>query len=232
MADNEASKKSFMDNTLHALFDQLEARLSNYQLYQVDPNFGFIDLQLEFRYWQQLDFDPDRREPDFDENNNLLFCSDFCSRGPGEQEEVGRMFGIPLPADYLAFTERYSRYLLANRCPVELFPAKDIKNRIHALRISRHLDMQPPFRLFPFAEPARDPSFFAFRWSPDYRKMDVVFCEDSSDYGEPELLGPEGDQYVTDASFTAWLQRMLDTEGYPFIPGKPDPLYGGLTRLK
>lgn len=232
MGDNEASKKSFMDNTLHALFDQLEARLSGRQVYRVNPNYGFNDLEKEYNSLQIRSHDLTRLPPDYDEEQELFFCSDMCVRGPGGHEALGQQLGIPLPADYLEFTRRYSEYLLASRCPVRIENAQSAGDMTRALRLSCNLPLGPPYVLFVFSVKPRDPSEFLFRWSPDFQKMDVVICEDYGDYGEPELLGPEGDQYVTDASFTAWLQRMLDTEGYPLFPGKPNPLDGCLTRLK
>jgi len=42
--------------------------------------------------------------------------------------------------------------------------------------------------------------------------------------GEPHLLGPEGDSCVTDADFTSWLARMIETDGYPLKPGRREPM--------
>ena len=62
--------------------------------------------------------------------------------------------------------------------------------------------------------------------------MDVALIEDYAEIGEEELLGPDGDKYVTDPDFTSWLTRMLDTDCYPLVPGQREPERAGLKRIK
>ena len=79
-----------------------------------------------------------------------------------------------------------------------------------------------------YESPSNSASFI----SENFKKMDVVVARDCSVTGPKELLGPKGDQYITDANFTAWLTRMLDTEGYPLVPGKRELWRSGLKRIK
>lgn len=61
--------------------------------------------------------------------------------------------------------------------------------------------------------------------------MDIVIVRDYVEINESELLGPRGDSYVTDQSFTEWLARILQTDGWPLAPGDFDFLHSGLKRL-
>lgn len=214
------------------LFKQLEERLFVRRTYRINPSKGFETLARHHAFLQRDNFDPARITPVVDETKNVFICADMCVRGPGGQAALAKQWKLPLPADYLDFTHHYAEYILATRCPVRISPAATVETETLGAREGSDIPEEAPHRLFHFAMIIGEPGDFIFRWSENFKKMDVVVARDCSVTGPKELLGPKGDQYITDANFTAWLTRMLDTEGYPLVPGKRELWRSGLKRIK
>lgn len=214
------------------LLARLEQRLKECRTYRTNPTRWFETLDRQYEYMQRHHFDPARIEPVVDEANNLFVCADMCVCGPGDQAALAKKWKLPLPADYLEFTNHYAEYLLATRCPVLISSKKYVELDTEGVRQGRNIPEETPHRLFYFSSIIGEPGNFIFRWSENFKKVDVVLARDYGLTGPSELLGPKGDQYVTDANFTAWLTRMLDTDGYPLGRGKRDLWRSGLKRIK
>ena len=120
--------------------------------------------------------------------------------------------------DYLGFVRNYSEYVLVRNVMLWLLPANEVKSCITDYRREDEWEEDAPHSIFPFAEVAYSGGLlFAFRQlSP--RVMDVVFFDPSAT-SEFEVMGPRADRFTSDASFTEWLLRMVETEGLPFRPG-------------
>jgi hypothetical protein len=149
----------------------------------------------------------------------------------GGQAALGRKWNVHLPEDYLQFCSLYSEYVLAGLCSIHLECADQLEILCN-VRDGWNVPKETPHRLFYFARVVGKCGYFVFRWSENYQKMDVVFAEDYGDIGEPGLLADDGDKYVTDPDFTTWLTRMLDTDCYPLVPGRREPMRAGLKRIK
>ena len=214
------------------LFQRLEKRLKERRTYRINPTKGFETLERQYTFLQRDHFDPARIPPVVDDANNLFTCADMCVRGPGDQAALAKQWKLPLPADYLKFVPHYAEYILATRCPVLICPAAAVESGTLGARQGDNIPEETPHRLFYFAWIIGDGGDFSFRWSENFKKMDVVVARDGSVTGPRDLLGPKGDRYVTDANFTAWLTRMLDTEGYPLVPGKRELWRSCLKRIK
>ena len=214
------------------LFQRLEKRLSERRTYRINPTKGFETLERQYDFLQRDHFDPARIAPVVDEANNLFTCADMCVRGPGDQAGLAKKWALSLPADYLDFTKHYAQYTLATRCPVHISFAAFVETDTEGARQGDGIPDETPHRLFYFSRIIGESGRFSFRWSENFKKMDVVVARDCSVTGPRELLGPKGDQYITDANFTAWLTRMLDTEGYPLVPGKRELWRSCLKRIK
>ncbi len=153
--------------------------------------------------------------------------SDFALLGPGDQMKLGIELGLTLPEDYVKFCSRFEEYLLVGFSHGEIWNASEAKDSIIAARDVMDVDPKVPHRLFHFASVFDLPGYFSFRWSPDFKKMDVVFVWDYGDVSVNDLLGPEGDRYVCDNSFTSWLSRMIETNGCPLFPTERWPMADG-----
>lgn len=153
--------------------------------------------------------------------------SDMALVGPGDQMKLGLEFGLVLPEDYLKFCSRFEEYLLIGIAHVLIESAVGVKESVIGSRQAVELEKSFPHLLFNFAYPFDLSGYYAFRWSADFKKMDVVFVWDYGDVSVNDLLGPKGDRFVCDTSFTSWLFRMIETDGRPLFPGKRWPMADG-----
>lgn len=150
----------------------------------------------------------------------------MCMRGPGTQEKLAAQWAVRLPTDYLEFCSRFSEYILAGRIPVRIMESDEIRDNDGA-RDAWDVPKTALRRVFEFARVVEEPAHFAFRWNEDCSRMDIVYSWDYGDIGEPILLGKDGDRFVSDQTFTAWLHRMLETDAHPLFPGKKIPTSSG-----
>jgi hypothetical protein len=153
--------------------------------------------------------------------------SDMALVGPGDQMKLGIEFGLPLPEDYLKFCSRFEEYYFVGFAHLHIWNASHAKDTALTFRSIEDISQSLPHRLFHFASNYDLPGFFSFRWSADYKKMDVVYVWDYGDVSVNDLLGPKGDRFVCDTSFTSWLSRMIETDGRPIFPGKRWPMADG-----
>jgi hypothetical protein len=213
------------------LFQRLEKRLKERRIYQIKPGGFYFTLDQPYNYLQDKNYDPNRKNSEFNPHSETVVFSDMCVRKPGTPEALGQKWGLNLPEDYLEFCSLYSEYVLAGRCAIHLESAEWLE-KLCNVRDGWDVPKETPHRLFYFARVVDECGYFVFRWSENYQKMDVVFAEDYGDIGEPGLLADDGDKYVTDPDFTTWLTRMLDTDCYPLVPGRREPMRAGLKRIK
>ena len=206
------------------LFPLLEQRLAETRIYEVrsEGYWGMLDWVDE--WFRELDPEAsrNRKPPEYFNSNTMLKCSDMCARGPGRQTEVAQEWGLSLPLDYSSFCQVYAAYLLAGRLPVELLSVDEIKD-LESIRYTYGVPRDAPRRLFPFAQVLNHTALYAFRWSEDFGRTDVVFVWDYGDVGEPHLLGGGGDRFVCDQDFTTWLSRLIKTDCFPSVPGRKVP---------
>ncbi len=204
----------------------LEQRLKTMRTYEIPPNGRLITLESDYENQQQLSPCDKRNKPLYRPRKKQIICSDMCLRGPGTQKDLAVKWGIPLPADYMEFCSLYSEYIIAGRNPIRLLDAEEIRGD-ESFRDAWDVPETAAHRIFYFARVVEEPAHFAFRWNEDYSKMDIVYSWDYGDIGEPILLGKDGDRFVSDQTFTAWLQRMLETDAHPVFPGKKIPTSSG-----
>ena len=169
--------------------------------------------------------------PVFRESDRIFKASDMWVPGPGGHEAVAEEFGMRLPEDYLGFVQNYSEYILVRNVALWLLPAAEVKSCTSVFRRENEWDEDAPHSIFPFAGIVDSGGLlFAFRQlSP--RVLDVVFFDPSAT-SEFEVMGPQATRFRSDASFTEWLLRMVETEGLPFRPGgEIDPEIYSVTRI-
>jgi hypothetical protein len=160
-------------------------------------------------------------------DSQFIKSADLALLGPGCQSELGIELGTPLPMDYLKFCSRFEEYLIVGFAHLEIWNAEEAKDSILSARDVVDIPLTAPHRLFHFASNYDLTGYFSFRWSVDYKKMDVVYVWDYGDVSVNDLLGPSGDRFICDNSFTSWLSRMIETDGYPIFPGKRWPMADG-----
>jgi len=148
----------------------------------------------------------------------VIEYSDLCIRGGGDQEELAEQLKFPLPDDYRFFCSIYREYLIGGRSLIRLWDADDIREEIEGVRDGWSVPRSEPVKLFYFARLPHETARFALRRRPD-GEVDVVFSWDYGDLGEPVICSDQGDRFRSDASFSAWLERMIETDGYPLFPG-------------
>lgn len=202
------------------LLMKLDARL------KLKSHFSFPSANFEL-YVSHLQRDENSLGLPFIIHDSSFESSDMALLGPGDQKELGIDLSLPLPEDYLKFCSRFSEYILMGLSAARIYKASEAKDSIIAARDVMDIDSKVPHRLFHFASVFDLPGYFSFRWSEDYKKMDVVFVWDYGDVSVNDLLGPKGDRFVCDTSFTSWLSRMIETDGRPIFPGKRWPMADG-----
>lgn len=153
--------------------------------------------------------------------------SDMALLGPGDQDALGVKLNLPLPEDYLRFCSRFAEHIFVSLSAAHIWNAAKVKDVVLTFRDIIDLDPKIPHRLFHFASIFDLAGFYSSRWSADYKKMDVVFVWDYGDVSVHDLLGPNGDRFVCDTSFTSWLARMIETAGRPLFPGNRWPMADG-----
>lgn len=152
-------------------------------------------------------------------SNGIVMYSDLAIRGPGRQRVLAKKWGIPLPSDYCKFCDLYAEYILVGRVMIGILGSDEIELE-NGIRLGWSVPDSATRRLFYFARVLGHTAHFAFRWNEDFSKMDIVYSWDYGDIGEPVLLGPDSDRFVTDKSFISWLTRLLKSDCYPVFPGR------------
>jgi hypothetical protein len=211
---------------------ELEKRILERRTYRIEADGFFVTLEREYENFQATAPDPTRNAPVYDSKSRTLIYSDMCVQASGGQAALAEEWGLLLPEDYLEFCRDYGEYVLAGRCPVHILSSYGIRMDTSGIRDAWDVPRGTPHRLFCFAHIGGEPGCFAFRWSRSLETLDIVIIDDYGVVGEPDLLGPDGDQYVTDPDFTSWLRRMIDTDCYPMAPGRKEPDHEGLIRIQ
>lgn len=189
-------------------------------------HFGFPSHNFE-HYVSNFQRDKNALGLPFMIHDDSFESSDMALLGPGDQRELGNELGLPLPEDYLKFCSRFEEYISVGQSAAHIWNATEAKDTVLTFRNILDIDPRAPHRLFHFASIFDLTGFYSFRWSADYKKMDVVFVWDYGDVSVNDLLGPKGDRFVCDTSFTSWLSRMIETDGRPLFPGKRWPMADG-----
>lgn len=206
---------------MHELIPLLEQRLEQGRQYTVAPGGYVTDFSQQVAQMQETRQPLLGSLPAAAGSRSVYY--DMAVHGPGGQELLAQTWGLKLPQDYAAFCTRYSQYLFAGRASYHLWQAADIEAQVVGLRQGWGMAENAPHRLFPFARSVGESACFALRWSSDLSSVDVVYCWDYGDVGEAHLLGHEGDRFVSDRDFTAWLTRMIESDGSPAFPQRHFP---------
>jgi len=212
--------------TVETMIPLLESRLKTIRTYEIPPDGFHTTLLQEYENLKNVDPTSERNKPVYRSRKKQIICSDMCLWGPGTQKDLAAKWGIPLPPDYMEFCSLFSEYIFAGRNPIRLLDAEEIRGD-DSFRDAWDVPKTAAHRILYFARVVEEPTHFAFRWNEDYSKMDIVYSWDYGDIGEPILLGKDGDRFVSDQTFTAWLQRMLETDAHPIFPGKKIPTSSG-----
>jgi len=211
---------------INSLINQLEQRLKTMRLYSNEDEDSRPEFEVK-RYADHLKRDDNCLGYSPIIGKKSYHASDMCLLGPGAQKELGVEWNLPLPQDYLAFCSKFDDYLFAGGAFFVLETAAEVKESVLDARNAVDFDPSSKHRLFNFSHVKGMPGYFAFRWSKDYRKMDVVFAWDYGDVCVPDLLGEPGDRFSSDPDFTSWLARMIETESTPLFPGGQWPMADG-----
>ena len=129
---------------------------------------------------------------------------------------VERKFEVTLPQDMHDFYRRWGSGYLVFLREYRLMPPSEIIEEVISFRTIRKERADMPKRMFRFCE-LEDSNFFAVRQNWSNGDWEVIYADIGDT--DQELQGEYGDSCVTDASFTAWLKRMVDTDGWPICPG-------------
>ena len=207
----------------------LGKRLKTRRTYEIPTNGRVITLQQEYENQCAADPDTQRNQPVYHPRQKRITCSDMCINGPGAHAELCAQWGIIPPADYLKFCALFSEYIIAGRMPIRILCAQEIRDD-DGIRDAWDVPKSERRRLLYFARVVEEPAHFAFRWNDDCSKVDIVYSWDYGDIGEPILLGEDGNRFVSDLSFTAWLQRMLETDCHPLFTSRKIPTSSGWIR--
>ncbi len=121
----------------------------------------------------------------------------------------------PLPEDFVEFYRHIRAGMLCFENFVWLMPLDEmLANELEMRRIVG--EVEPKLRRTPSlgflrsGDRGNDKYFGLRRYDGAWKVVPY-----SVDIFDIELEGPEGEDYVCDDSFTAWLERMLDTEANP-----------------
>ncbi|MBP7951643.1 MAG: hypothetical protein KA004_18525 [Verrucomicrobiales bacterium] len=146
-----------------------------------------------------------------------FIASHFFVYGKSDFTELQAWYD-PLPEDFVEFYSHIRAGMLCFENFVWLMPLDEmLANELEMRRIMGPVDpklrREPPLGFVRFADLGND-LYFALRHFDGSWKV-VSSTRDCSD---SELEGPEGNDYICDDSFAAWLERMLDTEANPLFP--------------
>jgi hypothetical protein len=169
-------------------------------------------------------FDPKEETVDvYHASNFALNASD-----PKAIESVQKELRLPqpLPGDFLAFWRRWERAVLVLRSDYWLLsPAQMIEINTnyaqYSPRCSGHNGGQ--HRLIRFAEIGEGSGdYAALRLQPGKSEWDVCYIGHEY-WTESAELDLDNEKWGTDPNFTAWLDRLLKTDGWPTLPWLDDP---------
>jgi hypothetical protein len=131
---------------------------------------------------------------------------------------------MSLPDDVKSFYNRWSGGALVYRQVFRLLTPQQIVNVTTEIRTTRDED-DLPHQLLRFCD-MEDSNYFALRKDPAAPdQWNVIFADIG--YTDADMQGDEGKGMITDHSFTDWLARLNQTDGFPSVPGmeefEPDP---------
>jgi hypothetical protein len=138
---------------------------------------------------------------------------------PGGLKAVEDAFGITLPDDFIEFYSQWSQVLLVLREAYWIMPAGQIVEINKRWRGPNYDKF--PCNLVRFAQYFNESGqHFALRRKRPSSSWTVAVVDDSDYHVDDEDAGTDAQDYrTTDADFTAWLHRMLETDGTPWFPG-------------
>jgi len=210
----------------------MKQRLNEVRTYRAAPDACVAIPDQQYEILQGIDRQPDRIAPKVNKSRTRVEMADMAAMGRGGQGKLAEKWGLLLPPDYAAFCDVFKEYVLATRNSVHIHDCQIIEETTHNLRKGWHYPQNSPHQILYFAEIVELSGHFVFRWRPGRNTPEVLLAEDYGVIGEPGLLGGDGDLLVTDPSFSAWLTRMIETDGYPLMPGREEPEFDSLKRVK
>jgi hypothetical protein len=213
--------------TMNALLSKLAERVATPRRYTTGDDWWLEAMKEEYAKMKSAggrDFAG--AKPGKGPTRGIMEYSDLCIRGGGDQAELAEELGFPLPDDYRFFCSIFREYLIGGRSIIRLYDADDIREEIAGVRDGWDVPASEPVRLFYFARLPAETARFALRRKPD-GELDVVFSWDYGDLGEPVICSDQGDKFRCDVSFSAWLERMIETDGFPLFPGQLVPTSEG-----
>ena len=154
---------------------------------------------------------------EYNRKTKLLRSSDVWVPGPGQHGRLAQEWGITLREDYLAFSAEYTQYVLVRRIAIWIFPPHDVREvRQMNQRVGKPTKGQPSV-IYPFAGFVDREGIYAFRQISPLETDVVLF--DAGMTSEVELMGPQAARFHSDATFSDWLVRLVETDGLPDQPG-------------
>ena len=205
--------------TMNTLLSKLAERVATSRRYTTGDDWWRVAMKEQYAEMKSAggrDFAG--AKPAKGPKSGTVEYGDLCIRGGGGQEELAEELGFPLPDDYRFFCSIFREYLIGGRSLIRLWDADDIRDLIEGVRDGWDVPRSEPVKLFYFARLPDETAHFALRRKPD-GEVDVVFSWDYGDLGEPVICSDRGDKFRYDVSFSAWLERMIETDGFPLFPG-------------
>lgn len=213
--------------TIIEMIPLLERRLKEMRTYELPRDDSFYTTLIQdYKKQQATQPSNSRNRPIYRPRKNQIVCSDMCLRASDSHNCLGSKLGISLPEDYVQLSSHFSEYIIAGRNPIRILDVEEICDD-DGFRAAWDVPKIAARRLLYFARVVGEPAHFAFRWNETGSKMDIVYSWDYGDVGEPILLGRDADRFVSDQTFTGWLQRMIETDAHPLFPGNKIPTSSG-----
>jgi hypothetical protein len=149
----------------------------------------------------------------------------------GGVKEVEETFAITLPDDFKSFYNEWSQALLVLREAYWIMPASGIIEATQSMR--GDYDAQRPCNLIRFARLFDSPDhFFSLRRKSPSSQWKIAKVDDGEmPVADGDIGDDSADYMVTDANFTDWLKRMLETDGTPWFPGNDEEQHCKTIRL-
>jgi len=171
-----------------------------------------------YEFFKDLQTGPDqivRIKTEGDRNfyrvSHMMRPADGTDLGLVEQE-----FQTSLPDDIKSFYDRWSGGALVYRQVFRLLAPGEIVGVSKKIRTARDED-DLPHHLIRFCD-MDDSNYFALRKDPEAAdQWNVIFADIG--YTDADMQGDQGKGMITDPSFTDWLVRLDETDGFPLVPG-------------
>ncbi len=129
---------------------------------------------------------------------------------------VEHEFQMSLPDEIKSLYRRWSGGALVYRQVFRLLTPREIVSVTREIRTARNED-DLPYHLIRFCD-MEDSNYFALRKDPAASdQWNVIFADIG--YTDADMQGDQGKGMICDASFTDWLVRLDETDGFPLVPG-------------